>query len=129
VVKKISHEQSRRNAARRRRRVATRHGLAGHWSARPAPVFGSGTVSYEIGGNVDATCFGGIAAVHRLVTKLGLPDIGWLPQRGPGGDPSCDNPRRDHGRWVLQGTNQSDCQHGRHILKRRPVLVREGRSA
>jgi hypothetical protein len=34
----------------------------------------SGKVSYEIGANVDATCFGGIAAVHRLVTKLGLVD-------------------------------------------------------
>ena len=34
----------------------------------------SGKVSYEIGGNVNATCFGGIAAVHQLVTKLGLPD-------------------------------------------------------
>jgi hypothetical protein len=32
----------------------------------------SGKVSYEIGANVDATSFGGIAAVHRLVTKLGL---------------------------------------------------------
>jgi hypothetical protein len=32
----------------------------------------SGKVSYEIGANIDATCFGGIAAVHRLVTKLGL---------------------------------------------------------
>ena len=31
-----------------------------------------GKVGYEVGGNVDATCFGGIAAVHRLVTKLGL---------------------------------------------------------
>ena len=28
---------------------------------------------YEVGANVDATCFGGIAALHRLVTKLGLP--------------------------------------------------------
>jgi len=35
-------------------------------------MFGSGTVAYEIGGNVDATCFGGIAAVHRLVTRFGL---------------------------------------------------------
>jgi len=34
----------------------------------------SGKVSYEIGANVDATSFGGIAAVHRLVTKLGLVD-------------------------------------------------------
>jgi hypothetical protein len=35
-------------------------------------MLSSGPVSYEIGANVDATCFGGIAAVHRLVTKLGL---------------------------------------------------------
>src|SRR5881392_84844 len=71
---KISHEQSRRNAARRRGRVAARHALAGHWSQRPVPVFGSGKVCYEVGANIDATCFGGIAAVHRLVTKLGLPE-------------------------------------------------------
>jgi hypothetical protein len=37
-------------------------------------MFGAGPVSYEIGGHVDATCYGGIAAVHRLVTKLGLPE-------------------------------------------------------
>ena len=34
----------------------------------------AGPVHYEVGGNVDATCFGGIAAVHRLVTRLGLPE-------------------------------------------------------
>ena len=33
----------------------------------------SGRIGYEIGGNIEATCFGGIAAVHRLVTRLGLP--------------------------------------------------------
>jgi len=38
-------------------------------------MFGAGPVAYEIGGNLDATCFGGIAAVHRLVTKLRLPDL------------------------------------------------------
>lgn len=32
----------------------------------------TGKVGYEIGANVDATSFGGIAAVHRLVTRLGL---------------------------------------------------------
>jgi len=37
-------------------------------------MLGSGTVAYEVGGNVDATCFGGMAAVHRLVTRLGLPE-------------------------------------------------------
>ena len=32
----------------------------------------SGKVGYEVGANVDATCFGGIAAVHRLGTRIGL---------------------------------------------------------
>lgn len=35
-------------------------------------MFGSGKVHYEIGANTEATSYGGIAAVHRLVTKLGL---------------------------------------------------------
>jgi hypothetical protein len=73
VVKKIPQQESRRNAARRRRRVAARHALAGHWSPQLVPMLTPGTIGYEIGGNVDATCFGGIAAVHRLVTRLGLP--------------------------------------------------------
>ena len=34
----------------------------------------SGTITYEVGGNVEATSYGGIAAMHRLVTKLGLVD-------------------------------------------------------
>jgi hypothetical protein len=36
-------------------------------------MFGSGKVHYEIGANTDAMCFGGIGAIHRLVTRLGLP--------------------------------------------------------
>jgi Transposase DDE domain group 1 len=32
----------------------------------------TGKVGYEVGANVDATCFGGVAAVHRLVSGLGL---------------------------------------------------------
>jgi hypothetical protein len=71
-VKKITHEQSRRNIARRRRKVATRHGRAGHWGARSKPMLNTGPVSYEVGANTDATSFGGIAAVHRLVTRVGL---------------------------------------------------------
>jgi hypothetical protein len=73
VVKKIAQDQSRRNAAGRRRRVAARHRLAGHWSPQPVPMLTAGPVRYEVGGNVDATCFGGIAALHRLVSRLGLP--------------------------------------------------------
>lgn len=73
-MKRISHEQSRRNLARRRRKVAARHARAGHWKARAKPMFSSAKVHYEIGASPDATSFGGIAAVHRLVTKLGLPD-------------------------------------------------------
>jgi len=74
VVKKISHEQSRRNAARRRRKVQARHRLAGRWGERCEPMLTSGKITYEVGGNVDAMCLGGTAAVHRMVTKLGLPD-------------------------------------------------------
>ena len=35
-------------------------------------MFTSGRVHYEVGANTDAMSFGGIAAVHRMVTKLGL---------------------------------------------------------
>ena len=35
-------------------------------------MLGTGKVHYEIGANTDATSYGGIAAVHRLVTRLGL---------------------------------------------------------
>jgi len=35
-------------------------------------MLNTGKVGYEVGANVDATSFGGIAAVHRLVTGLGL---------------------------------------------------------
>lgn len=72
MVKKITHQQSRANAARRRRKVKGRHARAGHWGARAKPMLTTGKVGYEIGANVDATSFGGIAAVHRLVTRLGL---------------------------------------------------------
>src|SRR3954452_10007232 len=32
----------------------------------------SGKITYEVGGNEDATAYGGIAAMHRLVRKVGL---------------------------------------------------------
>jgi hypothetical protein len=35
-------------------------------------MFSANTVHYEIGANTDAMSYGGIGAVHRLVTKLGL---------------------------------------------------------
>jgi len=71
-VKRISHKQSRRNSSQRRRRVEARHAQAGRWSPQPHPMFSSGKVHYEIGANTDAMNYGGIGAVHRLVTKLGL---------------------------------------------------------
>ena len=71
-MKRISLKQSRKNSARRNRKVAARHALAGHWSAQPAPMFTSGKMHYEIGANTDVMNYGGIGAVHRLVTKLGL---------------------------------------------------------
>jgi hypothetical protein len=72
VVKKITHEQSRRNSARRRRKVEARQRQAGHWEPRSEPMLTSQKVSYEIGGNVEATPYGGLFAMHRLVTRLGL---------------------------------------------------------
>src|SRR3954469_13131595 len=72
VVKKLSHEQSRRNAARRRCRVAARHRQAGHWGEQSGPMLTSQKINYEVGGNVEATPYGGIFAMHRLVTRLGL---------------------------------------------------------
>ena len=72
-MKKISKQQSRKNVAKRRRKVAVRHNKAGHWSPRPQPMSNSGTVHYEVGANTDVMSCGGIGAFHRLVTKLGLP--------------------------------------------------------
>src|SRR6266545_4894634 len=69
---KITYEQSRRNSARRRRKVQARHRQAGRWGERSEPMLTSGGISYEIGGNVEATPFGGLFAMHRLVTRLGL---------------------------------------------------------
>ncbi|MEY8015719.1 IS1380 family transposase [Mycobacterium sp. HUMS_12744610] len=52
--------------------MAARHARAGSWGAQPAPMLNTGVVRYEVGANIDATAFGGIAALHRLVTRLGL---------------------------------------------------------
>ena len=72
-MKRISMQQSLRNSARRRRKVSAKHQQAGHWRARPRPMFSGGKVHYEVGGHIDAMSYGGIGAIHQLVTKLGLP--------------------------------------------------------
>ena len=71
-MKRISIDQSRSNSARRRRKVVARHGQAGHWHAQPRPMFSGGKVHYEVGGYTDTMSYGGMGAVHQLVTKLGL---------------------------------------------------------
>ena len=71
-MKKISKKQSRKNIKKRRAKVSARHAKAGTWTAQPRPMFGTGKVHYEVGANTEAMNFGGIAPVHRLVTKLGL---------------------------------------------------------
>lgn len=71
-MKKITKKQSRLNIKKRRAKVAARHAKAGHWTAQARPMFGTGKILYEVGGHTDAMSFGGIAPVHRLVTKLGL---------------------------------------------------------
>ena len=71
-VKKFSKTQSRKHIKTRKAKVSARHAKAGPWTAQAQPMFGSGTVHYEVGGNTETMSYGGIAPVHRLVTKLGL---------------------------------------------------------
>ena len=68
----ISHRQSRRNSARRKRRVESRRAGARRRGSRPKPVFSAGGLRYEIGARTSAMSFGGIGAVRRLVAKLSL---------------------------------------------------------
>lgn len=72
-VKKNTKKQSRKNIKKRKAKVAARHGKAGSWEKQSRPMFGSGKIHFEVGSNIDAMSFGGIAPVHRLLTKLGLP--------------------------------------------------------
>ena len=71
-MKRISPKQSRRNSARRKRKVKARHAKAGRWRCGARPMFGAGRVGYEIGARINAMSFGGIGVVRRLVAKLGL---------------------------------------------------------
>lgn len=52
--------------------MQARHRQAGHWNERPVPMLTSQKISYEIGGKGEATPFGGLFAMHRLVSRLGL---------------------------------------------------------
>ena len=71
-MKRISHRKSRKNSARRKRKVRARHRGAGGRRARAKPVFSAGAVHYEIGARTSAMSFGGIGAVRRLVSRLEL---------------------------------------------------------
>lgn len=73
-MKKNSKKQSRKNIKKRKSKAAARHAKAGHWDAQESPMFGSGKVHFEVGAKSDVMNFGGIAPVHRMVTKLGLRD-------------------------------------------------------
>ena len=53
------------------RKVAARR-RAGHWSAQPKPMMTTGKIGYKVGANIDATSYGGIAAMHRMAVMLGL---------------------------------------------------------
>ena len=57
-MKRISAPQSRRNRARRQRKVKARHAKAGHWSPQARPLFTAGPVHYEIGAHPDVTPYG-----------------------------------------------------------------------
>jgi hypothetical protein len=74
-VKTISKKNSRKNIKKRNAKVAKRHNRAGTWELQPKPMFSPGKIHYEVGANIEAMSYGGIAPIHRLVTKLGLPDL------------------------------------------------------
>ncbi len=67
-----SVKESRRNSVNCGRKVRARQMLAGRFCAQAKPMFGSTCVHYEVSAQPEAMSYGGIAAVHRLVTKLGL---------------------------------------------------------
>ena len=52
--------------------MAARHRLAGRWAEQPTPMLTTGKITYEVGDYLDVTPYGGVAAMHRLVNKLGL---------------------------------------------------------
>ena len=71
-MKTISHDQSRRNSIRRKRKVRARQRKGRRSGAGRKPVFGADRVHYEIGARINAMSFGGMGAIRRLVSKLGL---------------------------------------------------------
>ena len=63
----------RKQLARRKRRIARRldkRDLRGC----ERPMMTARNVRYEVGARTVATCYGGIAAMHMLACKLGLPE-------------------------------------------------------
>ena len=71
-MKKITKKQSRSNIRKRKSKAAARHAKAGTWTQQPSPMFVGGKLHVEVGGNTEAMSFGGIAPIHRMVSKLGL---------------------------------------------------------
>lgn len=74
-MKKTSKNQSRKNIKKRKVKVTKRHDLAGTWGPQSKTMFGAGKIHFEVGANIEAMNYGGIAPVHQMVTKLGLPDL------------------------------------------------------
>lgn len=71
-MKRISVKESRRNSEKCGRKVRARQKRARRFCSQGKPMFGSTRVHYEVSADGQAMSCGGIAAVHRLVTKLGL---------------------------------------------------------
>ena len=71
-MERISLKESRRNSVKWGRKVRARQHRASRFCAQGKPMFGSTRVHYEVSADGQAMSYGGIAAVHRLVTKLGL---------------------------------------------------------
>lgn len=74
-VKTVARADSRQEIERRGRQVGARHAQAGHWGAQSSPMFTTARVDVEVAGNDQVTALGGIAALHQLVTRLGLGEM------------------------------------------------------
>jgi hypothetical protein len=69
-VKKQDSKKLRNRKRRIERRLAPRN-----WTNQETPFFRAGSIDYEVGGRARTTLAGGIGAIHRMVSTLGLVDL------------------------------------------------------
>jgi Transposase DDE domain group 1 len=66
-VKKTDHKSLARDKRKLQKRLARKF-----WSDQPKPMFGASNIHYEMAERSRAIGFGGIGAIHTMVSRLGL---------------------------------------------------------